>query len=89
MRRTEDPALLVGGGRYVADIVLEDALHAVFVRSVEPHGEIRAIHADDARAAPGVVGVFTADNLGIQAVPPSLRPLAQTMVRSALARERV
>ena len=89
VRRTEDPALLVGAGRYVADIVPEDALHAVFVRSVEPHGKIRAIHADDARAAPGVVGVFTADDLGIQPVPPSLRPLDQTMVRSSLARDRV
>ncbi len=89
VRRTEDPALLVGAGRYVADIVPDDALHAVFVRSVEPHGEIRAIHADDARCLPGVVAVFTADDLGIQPVAPSLPMLDQAMVRSALARDRV
>ena len=89
VRRTEDPALLVGAGRYVADIVHDDALHAVFVRSVEPHGEIRAIHADDARCLPGVVAVFTADDLGIQPVAPSPPMLDQVMVRSALARDRV
>ena len=89
VRRTEDPALLVGAGRYVADIVPDDALHAVFVRSVEPHGEIRAIHADDARSLPGVVAVFTADDLGIQPVTPSLPMLDQAMVRSVLARDRV
>ena len=89
VRRSEDPALLVGASRFVADIVPEDALHAVFVRSVEPHGVLRSIDADDARVAPGVVGVYTADDLGIQPVPPSLPPLDQAMVRSALAGDRV
>ena len=63
--RTEDPGLLTGGERYVADLPLEGLLRAVFVRSADAHGIVRAIHVDDARAMPGVVAVWTADDLGV------------------------
>ena len=58
--RTEDPELLFGEGHYVDDLGLPGALHAVFVRSEFAHGRIVGIDLDDARTAPGVVGVFTA-----------------------------
>ena len=48
--RSEDPALLRGLGRYVADLPLEARLHAAFVRSPVAHGTLGAIHAEDARA---------------------------------------
>ncbi len=63
--RTEDPALLVGAARYVADLPLTDPLHAVFVRSDVAHGLIEAIHVEDGRGMPGVVGVLTAAELGV------------------------
>jgi carbon-monoxide dehydrogenase large subunit len=63
--RTEDPALLVGAGRYLADLPLEGALHAVFVRSDVAHGTIDAVHVDEATAMPGVVRVLTGDTLGV------------------------
>ena len=65
--RLEDPALLTGQGRFVADIPLPGLLHAAFVRSSHPHARIRAIDTSAARAMPGVHAVLTADDL-----PPSL-----------------
>jgi aerobic carbon-monoxide dehydrogenase large subunit len=63
--RTEDPELLFGHAHYVSDLPLHDALHVVFVRSEMAHALITAIDASLAVAAPGVVAVFTADDLGI------------------------
>ena len=64
--RTEDPELLLGAGRYVDDLRLPGALHAVFVRSDHAHGRIVDIELDEARQAPGVVGVFTAADLALR-----------------------
>ncbi len=89
VRRTEDRALLVGSGTYVGDVTPDGALHAVFVRSVIPHGEIRAIDTADACLLSGVAAVFTANTLGIQSVAPALPGLDQAMTRSALATDRV
>ncbi len=63
--RTEDPGLLTGSRKYLADLDLENKLHAVFVRSEVAHGTISAVHADDARAMPGVVEILTAAELGV------------------------
>ena len=63
--RTEDPGLLTGQRRYVADLQLEGAVQAVFVRSPVAHGTIRAIHVEDAVGLPGVVAVWTAAELGV------------------------
>jgi aerobic carbon-monoxide dehydrogenase large subunit len=63
--RTEDPGLLTGSRRYLADLELPNKLHAVFVRSDVAHGTIEAIHTDDALAMPGVVEILTAADLGL------------------------
>ena len=63
--RTEDPGLLTGSRKYLADLRLTDRLHAVFVRSDVAHGILGAIHLDDARAMPGVVEILTAAELGV------------------------
>ena len=63
--RTEDPDLLTGTARYVADLDLPGKLHAVFARSDAAHARLLAVHTDDARATPGVVAVFTAADLGV------------------------
>ena len=63
--RTEDPGLLTGANRYVADLPLDRPLHAVFVRSELAHGTIDSIDVDEARAMPGVVAVWTAAELGV------------------------
>src|SRR6056297_1054400 len=63
--RTEDPGLLTGSRKYLADLALPGKLHAVFVRSDVAHGTIDEIHTDDALAMPGVVEILTFDTLGV------------------------
>jgi aerobic carbon-monoxide dehydrogenase large subunit len=61
--RVEDPMLLRGHGRYTDDVSLPGQAHAVMVRSRNGHGLIRAIRTEAARAMPGVLAVYTADDL--------------------------
>lgn len=63
MRRREDPALLTGEARYVADLLVPGALHAVVVRSPMAHARIVSIDVEAARTMPGVVAVFTGEDL--------------------------
>lgn len=63
--RTEDPGLLTGSRRYVADLELDRPLHAVFVRSDIAHGVINSIDVSEARKMPGVVEVWTASELNV------------------------
>src|SRR5262245_64763777 len=69
VRRREDPRLVTGAGTFVDDLVVDDALHAAMVRSPHAHARIRAIDVAAARGAPGVVGVFTASDLGAAGGP--------------------
>ena len=71
--RSEDPVLLRGEGRYADDISLPGQAYAVMVRSHTAHGVLRGIDAAPARAMPGVLAVYTADELakgGIGPLPP-------------------
>jgi carbon-monoxide dehydrogenase large subunit len=63
VRRTEDPKLVRGEGRYTDDIGLPGQAYAVMVRSSEPHGVIRGIDTQAAKAMPGVLAVLTGENL--------------------------
>jgi carbon-monoxide dehydrogenase large subunit len=88
--RTEDPELLTGDGRYVADLHFEHpepALQAVILRSDVAHGLIRDIHLEEARSIPGVVAVWTATELGIDAHPGFVK--VGDFLRSPLATDRV
>ena len=87
--RKEDPLLLTTGGRYVDDIAVEGALHAAFVRSPVAHGTIESIDTADAAEVPGVVGVYTAADLGLGALPPDMPMFNQEMLRTRLAADRV
>lgn len=61
--RFEDQRFLTGHGRYVDDITPDGALFAHVLRSPVAHGAITALNVDDARSAPGVHLVLTADDL--------------------------
>jgi carbon-monoxide dehydrogenase large subunit len=68
VRRLEDPELMRGEGTYVDNLDLGDDLaHLVFVRSPLPHARITGLDADAARKAPGVLAVYTAEDLNIPA----------------------
>src|SRR5271156_382117 len=61
--RTEDPMLLRGMGHYTDDVSLPGQAYAVMVRSQNAHGVIRAIDTQAAAQMPGVLGVYTGDDL--------------------------
>jgi carbon-monoxide dehydrogenase large subunit len=55
--------LLKGEGRYTDDINLPGQAYAVMVRSRVAHGRLRGVETAEARAMPGVLGVYTAEDL--------------------------
>jgi CO/xanthine dehydrogenase Mo-binding subunit len=57
--RLEDAPLVTGRGRFAADIAFPHMLHMRVVRSRHAHGRIVAVDTAAARAAPGVVAVWT------------------------------
>lgn len=68
--RSEDPRLLTGRGRYTDDIARPGQTYAVFVRSPHASAAIRGIDLDAARAAPGVLGVYTIADLDADGIGP-------------------
>jgi CO/xanthine dehydrogenase Mo-binding subunit len=67
--RKEDGRLLIGQGKFVADLKFPDTLHAVFVRSQVAHARIRSVDLSRAAAAPGVAYVMSGAEL-LQLLPP-------------------
>src|SRR5437868_2250846 len=63
MRRVEDERLITGRGRFAGDIKLDRLVHVAFCRSTLPHARIRTIDTSTALSMPGVVAVWTADDL--------------------------
>ncbi|MFQ5954246.1 MAG: xanthine dehydrogenase family protein molybdopterin-binding subunit [Kiloniellales bacterium] len=63
VRRTEDRRFLMGAGRYTDDINRPGQACAYFLRSPHAHAKIKSIDIAAAKAAPGVVAVFTAADL--------------------------
>jgi carbon-monoxide dehydrogenase large subunit len=61
--RREDERLLRGKGAYVDDLDLEGLAYMAVVRSSQPHARILGIDTSTAKARPGVLGVFTAEDL--------------------------
>ena len=76
LRRKEDRRLLTGAGRFVADMAPAGLAHAWFVRSDVAHGDLRSVDAAAARAAPGVLAVWTAADLAgaLGPLPVAARP---------------
>src|SRR5436190_5417454 len=64
VRRLEDPRLLTGGGRYTDDTKLEQPAARLYVlRSPHAHADIRKVDASAARKVPGVLLVFTGEDV--------------------------
>src|SRR5947209_6102654 len=69
IKRSEDPRILTGAGRYVDDIKLPGMLHAAFVRSPMAHAQVLSVDVSAAQALPGVVAVLTGADLEAMTVP--------------------
>ncbi|HLQ25119.1 MAG TPA: xanthine dehydrogenase family protein molybdopterin-binding subunit [Acidiferrobacterales bacterium] len=63
VRRKEDYRFLTGQANYTDDINLPGQTYAYFVRSPHAHAKIKRIKKDKALAAPGVIAIFTGEDL--------------------------
>lgn len=63
VRRREDPALIQGLGTYVDDITPHGTAYVAFTRSPYAHAKVNSIDTGTAEAAPGVVAVYTYDDV--------------------------
>ncbi len=64
IKRTEDARLLKGQALFVDDVHLPEMLHVAFLRSDYAHGRINSIDVSAALERPGVIAVYTAEDLG-------------------------
>ncbi len=70
VRRKEDLRFITGAGQYTDDINMARQTAGVFLRSPHAHARIRGIDLAKAKAAPGVVAIFTgADLTGVNGLP--------------------
>ena len=94
IKRREDPRLITGQATYVDDIKLLGMLHMSVLRSPYGHARINSINTEAARNHPGVVAVYTAEDLksavGNIAIAVPLGKIAEGMgARGALAEGKV
>jgi carbon-monoxide dehydrogenase large subunit len=90
--RTEDPLFLTRGATYTDDLVddrLTGAVHVTFVRSQVAHGRVLSVDAEAAREAPGVVAVYTAEDVDLDPIPAGLPMVPAAMTRQWLATDTV
>src|SRR5262245_50179943 len=63
VKRKEDVRFLTGAGQFTDDVAVPGQVCAFFLRSPHAHAKIRSIDTAKARSAPGVVGVYTGEDL--------------------------
>lgn len=63
VKRTEDPRLITGRGRYTDDLAPAGMLHMQILRSPYAHARITSIDVSAARDLPGVVAVYTGGDI--------------------------
>ncbi|MDG2250205.1 MAG: xanthine dehydrogenase family protein molybdopterin-binding subunit [Gammaproteobacteria bacterium] len=61
--RIEDNRFLSGKGSYIEDINIKGQSYAAFVRSPHAHATISSINISEANSLPGVLGIFTVEDL--------------------------
>jgi len=70
VERREDARLLTGGGAYADDSGFEGQAYAAFLRAPVGHGVISSIDTSEAESAPGVIAVYTGQDLKDAGVGP-------------------
>lgn len=79
IKRREDPRLITGAATYVDDIVLPGMLHLALVRSPHAHARVIGMDLDGARRAPGVVAVWTGNDVQARCGPLPVGPRIRDM----------
>jgi carbon-monoxide dehydrogenase large subunit len=63
VQRKEDYRFLTGAGQYTDDVTLPRQTFAAFVRSPHAHAKIKSVNTAKAKTAPGVLGVYTGEDI--------------------------
>jgi carbon-monoxide dehydrogenase large subunit len=61
--RKEDYRFLTGAGQYTDDVTLPRQTYAAFVRSPHAHAKIKSVNTAKAKGAPGVLAVYTGEDI--------------------------
>ena len=72
VRRFEDERLIRGKGRFVDNMSIEGEAYLHFLRSFYGHARILGIDTSEAEAMPGVLGIFSGQDLlrdGVRPIP--------------------
>ena len=80
-RRKEDARFVTGTGAYLDDLRFDELVHAVLLRSPHAHARIAGIDVAAARAAPGVLAVFTGADADLDGLLP-MRPTVEANVQT-------
>ena len=83
--RREDPKFLTVGGTYVADLDLPGSAHLTFVRSSMAHARVTRVDTSEAASMPGVIGVYTNDDLGLARRPTVMGFTPEALTATVLA----
>lgn len=62
VKRVEDNRFLQGKGQYVDDLTLKNQSYAYILRSPHAHATIDSVDLSQAKSAPGVIAIFTAED---------------------------
>jgi CO/xanthine dehydrogenase Mo-binding subunit len=84
VRRVDGGEKVTGLTRYAADLTLPGTVHARLVLSPHAHARITRVGTQAAVDVPGVLGVFTADDLKLANMEPTSRPRAPLAVNRVL-----
>ena len=77
-KRVEDPRLLRGEGRYVEDLPLSNVAEVAFLRSAYAHARLVHVDVEAARRAPGVLAVWTGEQVrDVPRIPSRARGVTQ------------
>ncbi len=91
--RLEDARLLTGRGAFVDDVTLPDMAAMAILRSPHAHARILSVDFTAARALPGIIDIFAADNIGpdLPRIPLRLAPFAgfERMLQAPIAAGKV
>ena len=70
VRRKEDYRFLTGSGQFTDDVNPQHHTHGYFLRSPHAHARIGGIDTAKAKTAPGVLAIFTGEDLtGVNGLP--------------------
>ena len=69
VKRVEDQRFLTGRGRYTDDMNRPGQLYATMLRSPHAHAKIKSIDLAEAKAAPGVVAIYTGADMQVGSIP--------------------